>query len=64
LEHLAEKLRQARQQTHESASVSTDALAKKLETTKIELQKRHIGKQIDFDVVIKDGKAIVKPIVR
>jgi hypothetical protein len=64
VEQLAEKLRDARKQTHESAAVSVDALAKKLQTTAEELRKKHSGKRVDFDVVIKDGKAIVKPIVR
>jgi hypothetical protein len=61
---LAEKLRAARKQTQENSPVSEDALAKKLNATAAELQKTHPGKRIDFDVVIKDGKAIVKPIVR
>jgi hypothetical protein len=64
VEQLADKLRAARKQTQENSPVSVDALAKKLETTASELQKKHTGKRIDFDVVIKDGKAIIKPIVR
>ncbi len=64
IEQLAEKLRDARKQTHESATVSVDALAKKLQGTAEELRKKHAGKQVDFDVIIKDGKAILKPIVR
>jgi hypothetical protein len=64
IEQLAEKLRDARKQTHESATVSVDALAKKLQLTAEELRKKHAGKRVDFDVVIKDGKAILKPIVR
>jgi hypothetical protein len=61
---VAEKLRQARQQTQDGTPVSVDALTKKLEATAAELRKTHADKHIDFDVVIKDGKAIVKPIVR
>jgi hypothetical protein len=64
VEQVAEKLRHARGQTHESSEVSVDALAKKLQATAEELRKRHVGKRIDFDVVIKNGKAIIKPIVR
>jgi hypothetical protein len=64
VEQLAAKLSEARQQTKESTAVSVDALAKKLETTADELSKKHNGRRIDFDVVIKNGKAIVKPIVR
>jgi hypothetical protein len=64
IEQLAVKLRDARKQTHEASPVSVDALAKKLQTTAEELLKKHAGRRIDFDVVIKDGKAILKPIVR
>lgn len=64
VEQIAEKLRDARKQTHEAGVVSVDALAKKLQTTVDELRKKHQGKRVDFDVVIKDGKAIVKPIVK
>lgn len=64
VERLAEKLRNARQQTNENSPVSVDALAKKLQVTEAQLREKHQGRQIDFDVVIKDGKAIVKPIIR
>jgi hypothetical protein len=64
VEQLAAKLSDARKQTHEPSPVSVDALAKKLQTTAEELHKKHAGKRIDFDVVIKGGKAIIKPIVR
>lgn len=64
VEVLASKLRAARMETREAAAVSVDALAKKLQATTDELSKKHSGRRIDFDVVIRDGKAIVKPIVR
>jgi hypothetical protein len=61
---VAEKLQNARKQTNEGGAVSMEALTRKLEATAAELRKKHVGKRVDFDVVIKDGKAIVKPIVR
>jgi hypothetical protein len=61
---VAEKLQTARKQTNEGGAVSIEALTRKLETTAAELRKKHAGKRVDFDVIIKDGKAIVKPIVR
>jgi hypothetical protein len=64
VEQLAEKLRAARVQTKESAPVSVDALAKKLEQTAEQLREKHRGKQVDFEVIIRDGKAILKPFVR
>ncbi len=64
IQTIADKLTALRAQTNESKSVSVSALTKKLEATSAELRQKHPGKRIDFDVVIKDGKAIVKPIVR
>jgi len=64
VERVGEKLGAARKQTHENVAVSHEALAKKLSATLDDIQRRHPGKKVDFDVVIKDGKAIVKPIVR
>lgn len=64
VERLAEKLRAARQQTNESAPVSVDALAKKLQASAEQLREKHKGRQVDFEVIIRDGKAILKPVIR
>lgn len=64
VERLASKLTEARKQTNENTPVAIDALAKKLAATAAELQKKHVGRRIDFDVIVKDGRAILKPIVR
>ena len=34
------------------------------EAVEAKLREQHKNRKIDFDVVIKDGKAVVKPIVR
>ena len=57
-------LLEAKAKTAEAGQVSLDALTRKLEATAKTLSEKHAGKRIDFAVVIKDGKAIVKPIVR
>ncbi len=44
--------------------MSLDGLTKSLKATQEKLREKHAGRRIDFDVVIKDGKAVVKPIVR
>ncbi len=64
VEQIHEKLAAAKQQTRETGQVSVEALARKLEASASELRKKHVGKQVDFDVVVKDGKAILKPILR
>jgi hypothetical protein len=57
------RLQQAKQQTKE-ANVSYEGLAKSIRATEAKLREQHKNRKIDFDVVIKDGKAVVKPIVR
>ncbi len=50
----------ARKKTNAS-SVSLEKLAKSLRDTEQKLRQKHRGREIDFDVSIKDGKAILKP---
>jgi hypothetical protein len=63
LRELHNRLQQAKQQTKE-ANVSYEGLAKSIRATEAKLREQHKNRKIDFDVVIKDGKAVVKPIVR
>ena len=60
---LHSKLQQAKQQTKEG-NVSFEGLAKSIRATEAKLREQHKNRKIDFDVVIKDGKAVVKPIVK
>ena len=63
LRDLHTRLQQAKLQTKE-ANVSYEGLAKSIRATEAKLREQHKNRKIDFDVVIKDGKAVVKPIVR
>jgi len=63
LRDLHTRLQQAKQQTKE-ANVSYEGLAKSIRAAEAKLREQHKNRKIDFDVVIKDGKAVVKPIVR
>jgi hypothetical protein len=63
LRDLHTRLQQAKQQTKEG-NVSYEGLAKSIRATEAKLREQHKNRTIDFDVVIKDGKAVVKPIVR
>lgn len=63
LRDLHTKLQQAKQQTKEG-NVSFEGLAKSIRATEAKLREQHKNRKIEFDVVIKDGKAVVKPIVR
>jgi len=54
----------SRSQTQESGDVSVEGLSRKLEATAAKLREVHKGRQIDFDVVVRDGKTVLKPIIR
>ncbi len=41
-----------------------EGLARTLRDAETKLRAQHGNRKIDFDVVIKDGKAVVKPILR
>ena len=58
------ELSAARKQLNQGATLSVDSLAKTLRDTEAKLRSQHAGKAVDFQVVIKDGKPIVKPVVR
>ncbi len=56
---------QAKRECRESTSgITEDGLSRSLRATVEKLQATHKGRQIDFDVVIKDGKAVLKPVVK
>ncbi len=58
------RLVEAKRQTQDGAAISVEGLAKSIKATEAKLQEQHKNRKIDFDVVIKDGKAVLKPIVR
>jgi len=47
-----------------TASVTMDSLARSLRDSSEKLRQKHVGKNVDFEVQVKDGKTILKPIVR
>lgn len=53
-----------KQRIREAGKVSVDGLAKSLRAAESKLKAQHKDRRIDFDIVIKNGKAVVKPIVR
>jgi hypothetical protein len=58
------RLIDAKRQVKDGGKVSVDGLAKSLRAAESRLRQQHGNRRIDFDVVIKDGKAVVKPILR
>lgn len=47
-----------------TASLTFDSLAKSLRESSDKLKKKHAGKTVDFEVAIKDGKTILRPVVK
>jgi glutamate mutase epsilon subunit len=58
------RLIEAKRETQDAGAVSLEGLARSLKATEAKLREQHKNRKIDFDVVIKDGKAILKPTVR
>ncbi len=51
----------AKKQLGEAAQVSRGGLQRQLEASMVKLQEKHQGRKIDFEVVVREGKAVVKP---
>ncbi len=47
-----------------TASLTFDNLAKSLRESSDKLKQKHAGKAVDFEVAVKDGKTILRPIVK
>ncbi|HEY3816486.1 MAG TPA: MXAN_5187 C-terminal domain-containing protein [Polyangiaceae bacterium] len=52
-----------RKQNESTAAITYDAVAKSLRDSSAKLREKH-GKPVDFEVAIKDGKAILKPVLK
>ena len=64
LKQIHAELAAAKRQAKHTDGVSLDALSKSLRESEKRIQAQHPGRSVDFHVVVKDGKPIVKPIVR
>ena len=54
----------AKRQLNQGDNVSMDSLARSLRETEKKLRAQHGGRSVDFQIVVKDGKPVVKPVVR
>lgn len=56
---------EAKRQTADPNVPSVEGLKRSLEATRAKLQRQHGShRTVEFEVVIKDGKAVLKPVVR
>jgi hypothetical protein len=53
-----------RQQMESTAALTYDSLAKSLRESSEKLRAKHAGKKVDFEVTVKDGKTILRPVVK
>jgi hypothetical protein len=55
---------EAKRRTNEStAAITFEAVAKSLRDSGAKLREKH-GKTVDFEVAVKDGKAILRPVIK
>jgi hypothetical protein len=52
-----------RRQNESTAAITYDAVAKSLRDSSAKLREKH-GKAVDFEVTVKDGKTILKPVLK
>jgi hypothetical protein len=52
-----------RAQNESTAAITYDAMARSLRESGAKLREKH-GKAVDFEVTVKDGKTILKPVVK
>jgi hypothetical protein len=52
-----------RRQNESTAAITYEAVAKSLRESSAKLREKH-GKAVDFEVAVKDGKAILKPVLK
>jgi len=52
-----------RRQNEPTAAITYDAVAKSLRDSSARLREKH-GRLVDFEVSVKDGKAVLKPVLK
>ena len=56
---------QTRRERNEStAGITFEKLADSLRSQADKLKGKHVSKRVDYEVVVKDGKTLIKPIVK
>ena len=52
-----------RRQNESTATITYDAVARSLRQSSAKLRQK-LGRDVDFEVVVKDGRAILRPVVK
>ncbi len=53
-----------RRQNEPTGAITREALAKQLDESTTRLKQKHGAKAIDFEVVVKDGRTVLRPVVK
>lgn len=53
-----------RRQKESTAAVTYEAMVKTLRESSAKLKEKHAGRSVDFEVTVKDGKTILRPVVK
>jgi hypothetical protein len=53
-----------RSRQESTAAITFDGLARSLRDSSEKLKQKHGDKQVDFEVAVKDGKTILRPVVK
>lgn len=64
MKNLYQRFVNAKTRNNESVNVNYEKLAGKVAAMMPELQKKYSGRQIDFEVVVRNGKVALKPVVK
>lgn len=64
IQQLHAELIAVKKQLNQTSNVSVDGLGKSLRATANKLREKAQGRAVDFEVVVKDGQAVVRPVVR
>jgi hypothetical protein len=47
-----------------TATLTFESLSRSLQDSSEKLKQKHAGKKVDFEVAVKDGKAVLRPVVK
>ena len=53
-----------RRQNEPTAAVTYEAVVKTLRDSQAMLREKHVGRSVDFEVAVKEGKTVLRPIVK
>jgi hypothetical protein len=53
-----------RRQNESTAALTYETVAKTLRDSQAKLRAKHAGRNVDFEVAVKEGKTVLRPIVK